>query len=116
MNRLEHAERAIELIRERAQIAVQALAELQGPDGESYGMAELEGAEFLAFYRHLEHFPIELPPLVEPDAEGNPIEIAPMYSTEANLLEYLEIIAPKYTASLARQYERELAKIQNRVA
>ena len=91
---------------DRTTIAVrdQMLAGFQallGPDGEAFGALPVSGGEFIAFSLDLQSRIVPLP-------DGT--------FGEMRIFEHLQLISPKYADSLDRQFEREMAKLNDQVA
>ena len=84
---------------------VTAAADAQmGPDGETFGMVQAEGAEFIAAYLDLQSRIVVIQTPLGP-VQG-----------EMRRLDRLRVIAPKFAEKLDSQFERELRRQAERVA
>ena len=78
---------------------IEGFKAMLGPDGEAFGALPVSGGEFIAFYLDLQSRIVPLP-------DGS--------FGELRILEHLQVIAPKYAEKLDRQFDSEMAKINER--
>ncbi len=130
----EKLQRAVEIVTERSTVLLEALKLQMGPDGEVYGMLELEGAEFIAAFLDAQDHTVVLEPIdpENPDMsmQGRLIQRLlpnfiifpnqppppPIVLEHVNALEHLSLIAPRYFSKLETQFRREYAKLAEQVA
>ena len=104
----EIVERSVEECLEQALAVADALL---GPDGETYGMVPLRGAEIIAEWLWLGDHEVQLPDEPVIDEKGKEIGVQPGRLLEhVNRLPHLAAVAPKHFAQKERDYERERAK------
>ena len=94
----EVVDRTTEAVKDQMLAGFQALL---GPDGEAFGALPVSGGEFIAFYLDLQSRIVPLP-------DGS--------FGEMRILDHLRVIEPKLAERYDRQFEIDMAKINERFA
>jgi len=92
------------VVREAVDRGLATIDAFMGPDGETFGMVQATGAEFIAAYLDLKSR------IVVTETPLGPIQ------WEMRRLDRIEVIAPKLAAKWERQVAQERAKQRERVA